>query len=74
MVETIHPCIRLVDDSRSRGSQLRSGEVERGDIVGVMLKSTSYTSEKRLSSSLGSIDMSTSLTYLRGILRINIDY
>jgi len=74
MVETIHPYIRLVDESPSRGSQLHSGEVERGDYVGVMLEPAFDTSEKRLTSPVNFADMSASWACFRGVPRIDVNY
>jgi hypothetical protein len=46
----IHPYIGHSDGCPSRASQLDSGEVKRGDIVGIMLKTATYTPEEGLAS------------------------
>jgi len=56
----IHPYIRHVDGCPSKPSQLELGEVQGGNIVGVMLESAFNTSEERPGSSSGSVDVSAS--------------
>jgi len=42
----VHPYIRLVDNSPSRGSQLHLGKVQRGDIVSIVLEATFNASSR----------------------------
>jgi len=71
---TIHPYIRHVDGCPSKPSQLELGEVQGGNVVGVMLKSAFNTSEERLGSPVGFISMSASWTGLRSVPWIDINY
>lgn len=74
MSEGIHPHIRPVDWGHSRGSQLHPGEVERGDMVGVVLEATVDAPEEGLSFPVGSVDVSTSWAGLGGIHRVDLDH
>ena len=74
MAEIVYPRVWLVDNSPSRASQLNPGEVEGSDIVGVVLESALDTSEKRLGSPIGSINISASWTCFRAVPWIDIGY
>ena len=69
-----HPCIRLVDDSPSRGSQLHSGEVKGGNIVGIVLESTVNTTKETLTFPVSLIDVSTPRARYGGVLRRDVNY
>ena len=71
---TIHPRIRRVDGRPSRASQLDSGEVQGGDVVGIMLESTFDTTKEALTSPVSLIDMSASWAGYGSVLRRDIDY
>lgn len=73
MVEAIHPCIGLVDDSPSRWSQLHTGEVEGGDIISVVLKAAVDASEETLCSPICFADKPTSWACYGGVFRLNVD-
>jgi hypothetical protein len=70
----IRPYIRHVDGCPSKPSQLELGEVQGGNIVGVMLESAFHASEERLGSSIGSVDVSASWTGFRSVPWIDIGY
>jgi len=70
----IHPYIRPVDWGPSHWSQLQAGEVERGNMVSVMLKSTFNASEKGLRLPIGFISASTPWACYGCVLGFNIDY
>ena len=70
----IHPYIRHVDGCLSKLSQLELGEVQGGNVVGVMLESATNAAEERLGSSIGSVDVSASWTGLRSVPWIDINY
>ena len=70
----IHPYIRHVDGCLSKLSQLELGEVQGGNVVGVMLESATNAAEERLCSSIGSVDVSASWTGLRSVPWIDINY
>jgi len=67
----IDPHIRLVDNSPTSPSQL--GEVNGGDIIGIVLVATANTSEQ-LPISVLFIDSSTAWTPLRSIFWLNVYY
>ena len=74
MPEGIHPRIRPVDWGPSRASQLDPGEVQRGNVVSVVLKAADYASEEGLSSPVSSVDVSTSWAGLGGVHRVDFDH
>ena len=69
----IHPHIGHSDGCPSRVSQLSSGEVKGGDIIGVVLKAATHTSEEGLASPVSFIDAPTSWAGYGSVLRLNID-
>jgi hypothetical protein len=66
--------VRLVDDSRSRGSQLHSGNVDTGNHISIVLESAFCASEERLGSSITLTDTSTPWACFGGVLWVNIGY
>jgi len=69
----IHPHIGHSDGCPSRASQLDSGEVKGGNIVGIMLKTATHTPEEGLVSPVSFIDAPTSWAGYGSVLRLNID-
>jgi hypothetical protein len=70
---TIHPHVGHSDGCPSRASQLSSGEVKGGDIVGIVLKTALHTPEEGLASPVSLIDPSASWAGYGSVLRLDID-
>ena len=68
----IDPYIRLVDDSPTSPNQF--GEVNGGDVIGIVLVAASNTSEQCLVSSISFVDGSAARTSLRSVVWFNVNY
>ena len=70
-MQLIDPYIRPVDDGPNLPSQL--GEVQGGDVVGIVLEATVNASEECLASPVPFVNSSTARTTLGCVLSININ-
>ena len=66
------PYIRHVDECPTPPSQL--GEVNGGDMIGIVLIATADASKQRLASSIPFINSSTARTPLRSVIWLNVNY